>query len=212
MEDSPIRIESILEGRSKLILKRIRKSLALKWMVLLTLLAVISLIIACLSILQIYHEDLKRSFIAVEGIVLILGILFIFFLTKKVILPIKRMSKGVEEELVKRTRELEVLNEIGVLINQNLGNLDTVLPITVEKVANLTGYEMGALFLLNEVGDILEMKSQIGHSPAMLKEVKVLKSKGGVAGEAIRLKQPVIVSISEYPSARIGSILREEGV
>ncbi len=181
-------------------------------MVFLALLAVISLIIACLRILQIYHEDLKRSFIAVEGIVLILGILFIFFLTKKVILPIKRMSKGVEEELVKRTRELEVLNEIGALINQNLGNLDTVLPITVEKVANLTGYEMGALFLLNEVGDILEMKSQIGHSPAMLKEVKVLKFSEGVSGKAIRLKQPVIVSISEYPSARIAPILREEGV
>jgi two-component system cell cycle sensor histidine kinase/response regulator CckA len=181
-------------------------------MVLLALLAVISLIIACLSIFQIYHEDLKRSFIAVEGIVLILGILFIFFLTKKVILPIKWMSKRVEEELVKRTRELEVLNEIGALINQNLGNLDKVFSITVEKVANLTGYEMGALFLLNEVGDILEMKSQIGHSPAMLKEVKVLKFSEGVSGEAIGLKQPVIVSISEYPSARIAPILREEGV
>jgi two-component system cell cycle sensor histidine kinase/response regulator CckA len=195
-----------------LILKTIRKSLTLKWMVLLALLAVISLIIACLSIFQIYHEDLKRSFIAVEGIVLILGILFIFFLTKKVILPIKWMSKRVEEELVKRTRELEVLNEIGALINQNLGNLDKVFSITVEKVANLTGYEMGALFLLNEVGDILEMKSQIGHSPAMLKEVKVLKFSEGVSGEAIGLKQPVIVSISEYPSARIAPILREEGV
>jgi PAS domain S-box-containing protein len=195
-----------------LILKRIRKSLTLKWMVLLTPLAVISLTIACLGIFQIYHGDLKRSFIAVEGIVLILGILFIFFLTKEVILPIKRMPKGVKEELVKRTRELEVLNEIGALINQNLGNLDKVLPITLEKVANLTGYEMGALLLLNEVGDILEMKSQIGHSPAMLKEVRVLKFNEGVSGEAVRLKQPVIVSISEYPSARIAPILREEGV
>jgi two-component system cell cycle sensor histidine kinase/response regulator CckA len=184
----------------------------LKWMILLTLLAVISLIIACLSILQIYHEDLRRSFIAVEGIVLILGILFIFFLTKKVILPIKRMTKKLEEKLVKRMRELEVLNEIGALTNQNLGNLDTGLSITLEKVANLTGFEMGALLLLNEVGDILEMKSQIGHSPAMLKEVKVLKFSEGVSGKAIRLKQPVIVSIGEYPSARIAPILREEGV
>jgi PAS domain S-box-containing protein len=184
----------------------------LKWMILLTLLAVISLIIACSSILQIYHEDLRRSFIAVEGIVLILGILFIFFLTKKVILPIKGMTKKVEEKLVKRTRELEVLNEIGALINQNLGNLDAVLSITLEKVANLTGFEMGALLLLNEVGDILEMKSQIGHSPAILKEVKVLKFSEGVSGKAIRLKKPVIVSIGEYSSARIAPILREEGV
>ncbi len=71
---------------------------------------------------------------------------------------------------------------------------------------------MGAVFLLNESGDILEMKSQIGHSPAMLKEVKVLKFSEGVSGKAIRSRQPVIVSIREYPSPRFAPILREEGV
>jgi signal transduction histidine kinase len=73
------------------------KSLALKWMVLLTLFTILPLIIAGLSIVQIYHEDLKGSFIAAEGIVLIVGILFSFFLARKLILLIKPLSKETGE-------------------------------------------------------------------------------------------------------------------
>jgi len=181
-------------------------------MVFLTLLTFLLLTITCLSILQIYPEDLKRSFIEVRGVVLIIGIPFSLFLTRKFNLPYKRSSKEKEQELVQRTRELQTVYEMGALINEHLGDLDVVLPTTLKKVANLTGYEMGAIFLLNEMGDVLEMKSQIGHSPAMLQEVKVLRFNEGVSGKAIRLKQPVIVSISEYPSPRIVPILREEGV
>ncbi|MGZ6201633.1 MAG: GAF domain-containing protein, partial [Thermodesulfobacteriota bacterium] len=177
---------------------RAGKGPTLKWMGLLTLFTVLPPIIAGLSIVQIYHEDLKGSFIAIEGIVLIAGILLGFFLTRKFNPPNKRSSKEKEQELVQRTRELETLYEIGALIRKNLGNLDIVLPVTLEKVTSLTGYEMGAIFLLDEAGVVLEMKSQIGHPPAMLKEVKVLKFSEGVAGEAIRSGQPVIVSISEY--------------
>ena len=47
--------------------KRIKKSLTLKWMAFLTLLTFLLLTIACLSTLQVYPEDLKRSFIEVGG-------------------------------------------------------------------------------------------------------------------------------------------------
>ena len=77
---------------------RIGKSLALKWMVFPTLLATIPLIIAGFSsIVEIYHGDWKRSFITIEGTVLIVGILFSLFLTKKLALPIKQLSKEMEE-------------------------------------------------------------------------------------------------------------------
>ncbi len=191
---------------------RTERGLRLKWIGLLTLFAVSLLIVTDLTIVQVYHEGLKGSFVAIEGIVLIAGILFSFFLTRNFNLPHERSSKEKEQELVQRTRELEVFYEIGVLINEHLGNLDAVLPISLEKVTSLTGYEIGAIFLLGGAGDVLEMKSQIGHSPAMLQEVKVLRFSEGVSGRAIRLKQPVIVSISEYPSPRIAPVLREEGI
>jgi len=145
-------------------------------------------------------------------VVLIKRTPFSQFITRKFNFPRKRSPKKKEQELVQRTRELETVYEMGVLINQNLGDLEVILPATLKKVANLTGYENGAIFLLNEAGKVLEMKSEIGHSPAMLQEVKVLKFNEGVSGRAIRLRQPVIVSIREYPSPRIAPVLREEGI
>ena len=76
---------------------RTGKGPTLKWMGLLTLFAVLPPIIAGLSIVQIYHEDLKGSFIALEGIVLIAGILFSFFLSRKLILPVEQLSKEIGE-------------------------------------------------------------------------------------------------------------------
>src|SRR4030066_387939 len=66
MEDSPIRINPILKGRDQLMIKRIRQSLMLKWMVFSILLATIPLTIAGFNIIQIYQKDLKKSVIGLE--------------------------------------------------------------------------------------------------------------------------------------------------
>ena len=47
-------------------IKRIKNSLTLKWMIFSILLAIIPLAIAGFSIIQIYQEDLKRSVIMIE--------------------------------------------------------------------------------------------------------------------------------------------------
>ena len=121
--------------------------------------------------------------------------------------------KRVEEELVQTSRELEALNEMGALVNQALVDVDTIFPIALWKAVGITtGFEMGAIYLLNEKGDALEMKSQVGHSPAMLEEVKVLKYGEGVSGSAIISKQPVMMSIDEYSSSRLNPVLKEEGI
>src|SRR5208337_4481590 len=62
-----------------------------------TLFTILPPIIAGLSIVQIYHEDLKGSFIAVEGIVLIAGILFSFFIARKLILLVEQLSEKMRE-------------------------------------------------------------------------------------------------------------------
>jgi hypothetical protein len=66
VEDSSIRIKSILKGRGQLMIKRIRKSLTLKWMIFSILLATIPLTIAGFNIIQIYQRDLKKSVIVTE--------------------------------------------------------------------------------------------------------------------------------------------------
>jgi PAS domain S-box-containing protein len=81
------------------------ESLVLKWMILLTLFTAIPLIVAGLSILQIYHEELKGSFIAVEGIVLVVGILSGFLLARKLTLPVKKLSIESSNHLIQDSRQ-----------------------------------------------------------------------------------------------------------
>lgn len=72
---------------------RIERGLALKWTSVLTLFTILPLIITDLTIVQVYREELKGSLIAVEGIVLIMGVLFSFFLASKLALPFEEPPK-----------------------------------------------------------------------------------------------------------------------
>jgi PAS domain S-box-containing protein len=130
---------------------------------------------------------------------------------------IKNISgrKKMEEELIQRKVELEILYDMSGLINQSL-DLDTVLLTALEKATGISGFDMGSIYLLNEKEDALELKSQIGHPPGMVEKLKVLKHGGGISGDVIRLKQPILVSIDQYPdqypSPQIAPVLREEGI
>ncbi|HUL30141.1 MAG TPA: PAS domain S-box protein, partial [Thermodesulfobacteriota bacterium] len=91
---------------------KIGNNLTLKWMVLLTLSTILPLIIVGLSIIVIYRQDLRASFIAVEGIVLIAGILFSFFSARKLILPFQGPGNTVGYEgLVKDISDRERIEE-----------------------------------------------------------------------------------------------------
>ena len=65
---------------------------------LLTLFAALPLIITGLSIFGMYQEGLKRSFIAVEGAVLIAGVLCSFFLARRLALPFERPGNTIDRE------------------------------------------------------------------------------------------------------------------
>jgi len=119
--------------------------------------------------------------------------------------------KRTEEELVQRTRELEALNEMGVLINQTL-DIDKLLPIALEKAVNLTGYEMGGIHLANEEERTFEFKHNFKHSTRLAEMAKVLKYDEGVAGRAVILRRPVIFSVDDHPSPQLALFLKEEGV
>ncbi len=77
---------------------RTGKGLTLKWMGLLTLFTVLPSIIVGLSIVQIYREELKGSFIAVHGMALIVGILFIFFVARKLALRLEQPGNTIGYE------------------------------------------------------------------------------------------------------------------
>jgi len=126
---------------------------------------------------------------------------------------IKNIShrKRTEEELLQRTKELQALYDLSVLINQTL-DLDEVLPMALDRASSLTGFEMGGIYLFNEGERTLELKFNKGYTPTFAESVKILKFGEGVAGGTIRSKQPVILSVDEYPSPRFLPHLKEEGI
>jgi PAS domain S-box-containing protein len=140
------------------------------------------------------RKDIKGDIIGYEGIIKDIS-----------------LRKRMEEELLQRKEEIQALYDLGVLINQSL-DLEKVLLVALDKALSLTGFEMGTVHLLNEDGETLDLKFYREFSPLFVENVKVLKYGEGVAGKAIQLRQPIIVSIDEYPSPRILPLLREEGV
>lgn len=121
------------------------------------------------------------------------------------------LRKRIEEELHQRTKELQTLYDLSVLINQTL-DLDRVLPDALDRASSLTGFEMGGIYLYNEVEKSLELKFNKGYTPSFAESVKVLKFGEGVAGKTIQLKQPVIFSVDEYPFPQLLPFLKEAGI
>ncbi len=120
--------------------------------------------------------------------------------------------KRMEDELIQRTRELEALNEMSALINQTL-DLNKFFPIALERVSSLImRFEMAAIFLYDENKGNLELKFNKGYSPSLAESVKVLKLGEGIVGKAVELKQPIVLSINEYPFPRILPFLKEDGI
>lgn len=118
--------------------------------------------------------------------------------------------KSIEKELTQRADELQALYELSTLTNQTL-EVEKILSLTLDKVSQLIGFEMGAVHLVQSEGEILKLRNHKGFSPRFIEYIKTLQFGEGVAGNAIKLKRPIIVSIEDYPSPRLKSILKEEG-
>jgi PAS domain S-box-containing protein len=129
---------------------------------------------------------------------------------KGIIKDISRQEK-TEEELLQRTEELQTLYELSSLINQTL-DLNTVVRTALEKAMSLMGFAMGSIHLLNETGDTLELKFDRGQRPGLTEKVKFFKVGEGVCGKAVQLKQPIVLSIDQYPTPRLIPFLKNEGL
>jgi PAS domain S-box-containing protein len=119
--------------------------------------------------------------------------------------------KRIEEELLQRTKELQTLYDLSVLINQTL-DLDRILPFALDNVSNLTGFEDGGIHLLNENENILELKYLRGASPVLAESLKVLNFDEGISWKAIQLKKPIVISVDEYPTSRILQYLKDDRI
>ena len=121
------------------------------------------------------------------------------------------VRKEMEKELVQRRDEIQTLYDLSSLINQSL-DLDRVIPLALEKVLTLTGFEMGTIYLISDDGEWLELKYHKNYPSHLAEAVKRLKRGEGVVGSAVDKKKIITFSIDQYPSPRILPNLIEEKV
>ncbi len=117
---------------------------------------------------------------------------------------------AAEGDLLKRNRELKVLNSVSRASAQSL-DLDYLMANTLEVTLQALDLPAGGVYLLDPDGETLRLGVHRGISPEFVEQVATVRVEEGMIGRAIEQKQPVVMDISEYSSARLTNHLRREG-
>ena len=119
--------------------------------------------------------------------------------------------KKIEEEIRQRNRELTVLYTIRRDIAQSL-DLRQVLDDAVKVTLDTLGIEGGAIVLSDPDGQTLNMRAHRGLSEEFVRNTEHIKIGEGITGKAIAEKTPVVLNVSEYPTARLAPFIVKEGL
>lgn len=95
------------------------------------------------------------------------------------------------DQVMTRSRQLEVLNTIGAAVSQSL-NLDEVLDQAVDKIAKTVGFDAAWIYQLDHADGVLRMKAFHGLSDDMAASVSTLSVHAGVSGHAIETGERLV--------------------
>jgi len=120
-------------------------------------------------------------------------------------------GEELETAVQKRTRELSALYAIDRAAAQSL-ELDEILNDALDKVLEVLEIEAGAILLLEPDSQILTVRAHRGYSPEFIAAVQNISLGEAVASRAVAEGRPVVVDISEYPTARLAPFFVKEGI
>ena len=121
-------------------------------------------------------HDLQRS-LTLWAIALVMSVL-------------SREVKEAEREIRQRNEELSALNAIVSTASQFL-DLDEILEVTLDKMLETMGAELGGIYLLDEGRGKLVAKVYRGVSPEFVEEA--MKLDDGLAGQTLRSGEPMVM-------------------
>src|SRR4030042_3798299 len=102
-------------------------------------------------------------------------------------------SKQVEEEVRHYTRQLEALFNIGTTVSQTL-NLEELLGNVLDKVLEVMGVEVTAIFLLEDESGTLALRAYRGMSAHLVRELSVLRGRDGFINRVAKSGKPLLVA------------------
>lgn len=119
-------------------------------------------------------------------------------------------EKEMEEALIGRNEQLSILNAVTSTVNQSL-DLEDILGRALDEVLRLTGIDVGAIFLQEEMLGNLELIAHRGLSEEAAHLASRLGMLDGACGGMLELGQLVIVpDLSRYRGRRAESLKREK--
>ncbi len=114
-------------------------------------------------------------------------------------------------ELIHHDQTMETLFEIDRVVSQSL-DLDEIFREALAKTIQVTSTDAGGVYLLEEDGKKLKLKTSIGVSPDFSRAVSEMNVGEGVAGVAAQNKEPLVTDIEHYPSRSLLPFLEKEGI
>ena len=174
-------------------IKRLRKSLTLKWMVLSVLLATIPLAIAGFNIIQIYQKNLKKSVIEIEetkaSIVVETTQAFLEKVTSNLIFLAKHENlRGVspfhtKEYLKHFLYQNDYLSEL-TLLNEKGREIIKVSKYKVVGPSNLKDQSKSEMFRVASKSQVYygDVRVTVGEKPSMMVAIPIEKHKGKTIG------------------------------
>jgi len=117
--------------------------------------------------------------------------------------------KRADGAMRKKTQELLALYTVAKTVSQSL-DMDEMLRGTLETVLQIMGADGGGIYLIEE--ENLHLKVHKGFSQKFVETLKTIKPGIGVSGLAVKLRKPVAVDISQYPTPDLIPLLQDEGV
>ncbi len=100
--------------------------------------------------------------------------------------------KRAEEEIKRRTEELAALNAIAATVASSL-NLQEILDRALDKVLEISGVEVGTMYLLDQQAQELVLATYRGLPEEFADEVRTLKVGESLTGRAAQSGEPIVV-------------------
>jgi len=120
-------------------------------------------------------------------------------------------QRQAREEIERWSKQLEdVVNTIAMAISQPL-ELKEMLDIGLRKALELTGLEVGAVFLVDERAKELTLVAHRGVSQRIVQDLEGLKFGEGLAGRAARSGEPIFVENLSEDSRLTSTVIKDGG-
>jgi diguanylate cyclase (GGDEF)-like protein len=119
--------------------------------------------------------------------------------------------KRAEEEIKRRSEQLAALNAISATVSSSL-NLQEILDRVLDKVLEVTGVEVGYMYLLEQRTEELVLATYRGVAEEFADQVRTFKMGESLSEQAVQSGEPIVVNDLIKDSRVMTTLMSGEGI